>query len=105
MKFCSRCFANIDGLKPGRNVLLLEARDRIGGRTWHTEIEGFNYEMGGNWVHWQMPHIYREASLYGLQDDWIVSQQAGGSEDYCTVTINNEKRNISHDEEVNLASP
>lgn len=80
--------------------MLVEARDRIGGRTWHSSINGFNYEMGGTWIHWQMPHIYREVSLYGLQDDWIVSQVQGGKEDYCTIAIDGEKVNISHDEEV-----
>ncbi|KID93850.1 flavin-containing amine oxidoreductase, partial [Metarhizium majus ARSEF 297] len=32
---------------PGLKVLLLEARDRIGGRSWSSNIEGYPYEMGG----------------------------------------------------------
>lgn len=56
--------------------------------------------MGGTWIHWHMPHIYREVSLYGLQDDWIVTQNSGSKEDYCTVTTDKKQENISHEEEV-----
>ncbi|KAB2571841.1 Monoamine oxidase N [Lasiodiplodia theobromae] len=84
----------------GRTVLLLEARDRIGGRTWNTTINGFTYEMGGTWIHWHMPHIYREVSLYGLQDDFIVTQTPGGKEDYCTLITGDRRTNISHEEEI-----
>ncbi|KAK0638343.1 Monoamine oxidase N [Lasiodiplodia hormozganensis] len=83
----------------GRTVLLLEARDRIGGRTWNTTINGFTYEMGGTWIHWHMPHIYREVSLYGLQDDFIVTQTPGGKEDYCTLITGEDRKNVTHDEE------
>lgn len=31
-------------------VLVLEARDRIGGRTWTANEHGQTFEMGGNWV-------------------------------------------------------
>ncbi|KAH7123274.1 amine oxidase [Dactylonectria estremocensis] len=83
----------------GKKTLLLEARDRLGGRTWHATIDGFNYEMGGTWIHWHMPHIYREVSLYGLHNDWIVTQNPGSREDYCTVTTGSKQRNVSHDDE------
>ena len=33
-------------------VLLLEARDRIGGRTWTAKAFGEEFEMGGTYVHW-----------------------------------------------------
>lgn len=33
-------------------VLLIEARDRIGGRTWTSNELGEDIEMGGTWVHW-----------------------------------------------------
>jgi monoamine oxidase len=38
--------------KDDRTVLLLEARDRIGGRTWTANELGEEIEMGGTWVHW-----------------------------------------------------
>lgn len=85
-----------------RNVLLLEGRDRIGGRTWHSQIGGFNYEMGGTWLHWHMPHIYHEMSRYGLQDDWIVSQAQGGKYDKFTLTSHGCQENMSHEKEVEM---
>lgn len=36
----------------GANVLLLEARDRIGGRTWTASAFGEHLEVGGTWIHW-----------------------------------------------------
>lgn len=89
----------------GRRVLLLEARDRIGGRTWNGVLNGFNYEMGGTWIHWHMPHIYREVSLYGLQNDFIVTQTPGGKEDYCNLITGEKKRIISHEVEVSHEKP
>jgi monoamine oxidase len=50
----------------GLEVLLLEARDRLGGRTFTTEREGHRVELGGTWVHWFQPHVWREILFYGL---------------------------------------
>ena len=36
----------------GLKVLLVEARDRIGGRTWTAKAFDEEFEMGGTWVHW-----------------------------------------------------
>ena len=33
----------------GRSVLLLEARDRLGGRTWSADWDGIPVEYGGAW--------------------------------------------------------
>lgn len=52
--------------KHGLEVLLLEARDRIGGRTWTARVLGEEIEMGGTWVHWTQPHLYAELHRYGL---------------------------------------
>ncbi|KAF7585771.1 hypothetical protein BBP40_010144 [Aspergillus hancockii] len=54
-------------------VLLLEARDRIGGRTWTTDTLGEELEMGGTWVHWGQPHAYSELQRYGLHRNLIPS--------------------------------
>jgi monoamine oxidase len=50
----------------GRSVLLLEARDRLGGRAWVSSFAGVDVEMGGAFVHWTQPHIWAEISRYGL---------------------------------------
>ena len=46
----------------GVDVLVLEARDRVGGRTWNTEIGGQANELGGQWV-----GPYQEAILETLE--------------------------------------
>ncbi|GAA6022702.1 hypothetical protein JCM10207_008071, partial [Rhodosporidiobolus poonsookiae] len=53
----------------GQSVLLVEARDRIGGRTWTAQREGERYEMGGTWVHWQQGFVWREMVRYGIDRD------------------------------------
>jgi pseudooxynicotine oxidase len=50
----------------GRSVLLLEARDRLGGRTWRTDWHGAPVEYGGAWVHWHQPHTWSEITRAGL---------------------------------------
>ncbi|HHX47406.1 MAG TPA: FAD-dependent oxidoreductase, partial [Brevibacterium sp.] len=36
--------------KAGRSVIVLEARDRVGGRTWTDHIDGQMFELGGQWI-------------------------------------------------------
>jgi len=50
----------------GRSTLLLEARDRLGGRTWSADWNGFRIEYGGAWVHWHQPHTFSELTRAGL---------------------------------------
>jgi pseudooxynicotine dehydrogenase len=51
----------------GRSVLLLEARDRLGGRTWRAPWDGHEIEYGGAWVHWHQPHAFSELTRAGLK--------------------------------------
>ncbi|EXJ63123.1 lysyl oxidase-like protein 2/3/4 [Cladophialophora yegresii CBS 114405] len=50
----------------GLRVLIVEGRDRIGGRTWTAQAFGEDFEMGGTWVHWNQPHLCAELHRYGL---------------------------------------
>ncbi|PNH80450.1 NAD(P)/FAD-dependent oxidoreductase [Arthrobacter sp. AFG20] len=50
----------------GLSVIVLEARDRIGGRTWLDERLGRPLEMGGTWVHWTQPYVWAELKRYGI---------------------------------------
>jgi pseudooxynicotine oxidase len=58
----------------GRDTLLLEARDRLGGRTWSGQWHGAPIEYGGAWVHWHQPHTFSELTRAGLRV--IVSDEA-----------------------------
>jgi len=51
----------------GLRVLLLEARPRIGGRTFTSEVGGHDVELGGAFVHWTQPHVWAEITRYGLE--------------------------------------
>lgn len=50
---------------------MLEARDRIGGRTWTAELDGHYYDMGGTWSHWFQPYIYGELHRYSMVDQLV----------------------------------
>lgn len=50
----------------GYNTLLLEARDRLGGRTHTRDFEGDAIEMGGTWVHNAQPFVWSEMQRYGI---------------------------------------
>ncbi|MBD1541558.1 FAD-dependent oxidoreductase [Arthrobacter sp. IA7] len=50
----------------GWSVIVLEARDRIGGRTWLDDRLGRPLEIGGTWVHWTQPYVWAEMTRYGI---------------------------------------
>ena len=53
----------------GHDVVLLEGRDRLGGRTWYKDdaLPGRTLELGGGWVHWLQPHVFAEITRYGFE--------------------------------------
>ena len=56
----------------GRRVIVLEARDRLGGRTWTGTLPGTDVavEWGGTWVHpHTQPGVERAIERYGLRMD------------------------------------
>ncbi|MFK7958444.1 MAG: flavin monoamine oxidase family protein [Lysobacterales bacterium] len=51
----------------GRNTLLLEARSRLGGRTFTSSFGGHDdVEMGGAWLGWSQPHVWSEITRYQM---------------------------------------
>jgi pseudooxynicotine oxidase len=67
-----------------RRTVLLEGRERLGGRTWSTDWAGTRIELGGAWVHWHQPHTFSELTRAGLpvalgrdadHAGWYVGQQ------------------------------
>jgi monoamine oxidase len=59
----------------GCSVLVLEARDRLGGRTWSADWEGIPIEYGGAWVHWHQPHTWSEITRAGLAVELSVDAE------------------------------
>ena len=51
----------------GLSVVVLEARDRLGGRVWTDHRLGRDLEIGGTWMHWVQPHVWAEITRYGLE--------------------------------------
>lgn len=51
----------------GLSSVILEARDRLGGRVYTSEFDGTTVELGGAWVHWTQPHMWSEINRYGLE--------------------------------------
>jgi monoamine oxidase len=68
----------------GASTLLLEARDRLGGRTWTHRWNETDVELGGGWVHWHQPHVWAEITRAGLGvelgDDAQISSWFVGEE-------------------------
>jgi monoamine oxidase len=50
----------------GLRTLLLEARSRLGGRTFTATVGSEHFDLGGTWVHWTQPHVWAEITRYGL---------------------------------------
>jgi pseudooxynicotine dehydrogenase len=74
-----------DCQKYGLKTLLLEARNRLGGRTYDTQWNGHHIEMGGTWVHWGQPYTWSEIERYGLE----VIQTPGADPDRIIARADN----------------
>ncbi|NQD41483.1 FAD-dependent oxidoreductase [Glutamicibacter halophytocola] len=56
----------------GVDSIVLEARDRLGGRLYTEKRFGKYLELGGNWMHWTQPHVWAEITRYGLEADRLA---------------------------------
>lgn len=61
----------------GMKALVLEARNRIGGRTFTSEYAGKHVELGGTWIHWSQGFVWNEVTRYGLG----ISESPGAAAD------------------------
>lgn len=50
----------------GHSVVLLEARDRVGGRTFTKTVFGEPLDMGGAYVHWTQPTVWVELQRHKM---------------------------------------
>ncbi|WP_433207305.1 flavin monoamine oxidase family protein [Nocardia sp. CA-107356] len=75
----------------GLRTIVLEATDRIGGRTHTTTMSnGQQLDVGGTYIYWGQPHTWSELTRYGLTDDvvdavtvyhdWVLAPTDAGSE-------------------------
>ena len=81
----------------GHSVLVVEARDRVGGRTWLDDRLGHRLEIGGTWVHWIQPHVWAEMARYDIgvvpgptpiRAHWLADgQRHTGTPDQLTALI------------------
>jgi monoamine oxidase len=93
--------------RAGKRVVVLEARDRIGGRTWVDARLGTNLELGGTWVHWIQPHVWAELRRYGIDVVpsptpvsawwWDGGQRVSGSPDALLVELDAPNRALLED--------
>lgn len=68
-------------IKAGKNVLLLEARDRVGGRVWTQRFDDGTYvDLGGAWVGPTQDRIYALAREFGVET--FRTYDAGKSTQY-----------------------
>jgi putrescine oxidase len=54
-------------VRNGKSVIVLEARDRIGGRLWTDSIEGQMFEIGGQWVSPDQTALIETLAELGLE--------------------------------------
>jgi monoamine oxidase len=52
--------------RKGHSVLVIESRNRLGGRTLTVNMRGHHFEFGGFWVHWTQPYVWAEINRYNL---------------------------------------
>lgn len=83
----------------GHSVLVIEGRDRIGGRTWSSNIGGYPFEMGGTWVHWNQPFVWRELARYNMSKDLEISPVMDRGINICSVVSPKGTKKMSHKEE------
>jgi monoamine oxidase len=58
--------AGRDSRENGYKTLILEARNRLGGRTFSSKFEGHDVELGGTWIHQSQPFVWAEKERYNL---------------------------------------
>ncbi len=70
-------------VEAGREVVVLEARDRVGGRLWNTELGGEANELGGEWV---APYQSRLHALLGELEIELFPAYREGENVYVDAT-------------------
>lgn len=82
----------------GKRCVILEARNRLGGRTFSTEVFGERGDVGGQWIHWIQPHVWAERARYGLD----IVETPGGNPALVGVIVDGQLRNFTPEESLPL---
>ncbi|KAI9901382.1 hypothetical protein N3K66_003199 [Trichothecium roseum] len=93
-----------DLVKAGKKTLLVEARDRVGGRTWSAEVDGTTYEMGGTWVSHAHGRLFAEMQRYGIKDDVSMTRTKDGGCSYFTLDTGSGPRKLTLEESGEMTS-
>ncbi|KAF3006864.1 hypothetical protein E8E13_010856 [Curvularia kusanoi] len=86
----------------GLKVLLLEGRDRIGGRSWSSNIDGYPFEMGGTWVHWGQSNTWREMTRYQMTSEVERSFDFSYGVNHYELNMGEKGYTMSHEKEDEL---
>jgi monoamine oxidase len=52
---------------PQHSILIIEARDRVGGRTYAEDVQGYRWDLGGQWLGNKQYRMYQLCERFGLQ--------------------------------------
>lgn len=80
-------------------MLLVEARDRVGGRTFSANFDGQEWDIGGTWMHWTQPHVFSEIHRYGMVERLKMIKPANQKKAYLTLRLNDGRTVKLTDEE------
>jgi pseudooxynicotine oxidase len=81
--------------KAGLQCVIVDARDRLGGRTWYSELAGQTVELGGTWIHWIQPHVWAEVTRYGLD---VVDSPGLAAPGHCVWLTGGQRKTGSPEE-------
>jgi len=56
--------------------------------------------MGGTWVNWGQPHVWREISRYNMRKELEISQDYSHGINQFSVNVAGKTSDMNHDEEV-----
>lgn len=78
----------------GLKTVLVEARNRLGGRTFTSTFAGHEIELGGTWIHWTQPFVWAEKERYNLE----VIQTPGATPDRMLVHHDGQTRDLTEED-------
>jgi monoamine oxidase len=83
-----------DSRENGYKTLLLEARNRMGGRTFTSTFEGDAVELGGTWIHWTQPFVWAEKQRYDL----AIKETPGAAPDRMILRHKGQTRDLTEEQ-------